>query len=1254
MFCSSTKKRYHRLKAVLAICAITISCCAKAQRPEISVQTGFIQSAPTSFEFSNDNRYLYGYSELNEHIIWDLGTSRQIKRISTPINAIPTLFYLPKASFSNDGNLLLIPDFPNGDYILFSLRENKERYRFTPPAKDLHYTHAIFSGKSDQVLLVLQSNGNAGIYFFEVRDISGKTVRYMRARFEGPFDHISELTKSILAKSIAVAEKTALIKLLAADSALKQVAVVTTDDRVYHFNMTGDASGDLSIGSSYRVSVGYTFWKVKNIRFVGADLALLLQGDIKKAKDETTTLTDTLLYVDAATHKNPRRKTSRIIVPSPDKRSNSLQINSITTDAGLRTYFEEQRNDSRHQVVAKDFATGKTLFSFNSERVPWSGRKTVYHEGRFDGGKLAAISYDRTKLAECSWDVLVRNIPDGDITNQLSPSRGTVKLFRPFFIDSTSVYIPRLAESGFLFNMKEGNVYNLGTPIVRDDTTVEEQLSFYRYENVSELDLTNAQYDRSRNSIAQVTYRPLDSPAPAGYKRFIEIPLAPGATPTSIPIKHNEETYSLLQIPGTDRLVVNSTLFQPRNGEMGRLQDLVIKEKRDSFFAIKPQLLNAASGTIFSVLCTRSPKGSPDLLFATWSKNGELLEKVRIDRKSNGYPSQSYVFEATLSPDKKYLLFALYDGTIGIYSLEKKAIIREQKPGGEFKITLGSLLRDGINMQVRLSVLSGCFVSNTRYVTAGVDSKLLEWDINKTDPIRQINQDERHMLLTIDRSPDGKFLYGVDIDKSVKFINYQTGEVDFRFLAPDHQSYLVVNKEGYYMTNKNSVNNLAYLYNGITYNFSQFDATLNRPDKLLQSIGYTSQEKLKVLQSAKEMQLESLGISAKNLSWANDLSAPVLVVNDSTRVTNTAAREVVLSLEGTDKKSALATLHVSVNGIPIYGIKGKPVRSTASAGGFNTRLQATIPLSDGLNEITLWLTNAKGVESLRSFRRITRTASAEKPDLYIVAIGAGKYKEPGVNLHFAAKDAREVVSLFSNNKGQYGKIIPLTLYDEQVMREALRGLKEKLQHSKVNDRVIVYYAGHGLINARFKYYLGTYDIDFHNPDKRGIAYTDLENLVDSIPARFRLLLLDACHSGDFNKEEQEAYGSGDVTKGKAVLNAIVPAKNDAAIVSRIPVFDIMRQQFVDIEKGAGATIIASSSSREYSWEDGDRKNGLFTHCLLEGCQSGLADIDKDGQVSVSELNRFLNEMVTKLSDGRQKPTSRAENTLLDFAVYPSR
>jgi uncharacterized caspase-like protein len=55
--------------------------------------------------------------------------------------------------------------------------------------------------------------------------------------------------------------------------------------------------------------------------------------------------------------------------------------------------------------------------------------------------------------------------------------------------------------------------------------------------------------------------------------------------------------------------------------------------------------------------------------------------------------------------------------------------------------------------------------------------------------------------------------------------------------------------------------------------------------------------------------------------------------------------------------------------------------------------------------------------------------------------------------------------------------------------------------------------------------------------------------------------------------------------------------------------------------------------------------------LLHGLKDKAADADKDGLISVSELQKFVGSEVQRLTKGAQKPTARQENLENDWFVW---
>ena len=118
--------------------------------------------------------------------------------------------------------------------------------------------------------------------------------------------------------------------------------------------------------------------------------------------------------------------------------------------------------------------------------------------------------------------------------------------------------------------------------------------------------------------------------------------------------------------------------------------------------------------------------------------------------------------------------------------------------------------------------------------------------------------------------------------------------------------------------------------------------------------------------------------------------------------------------------------------------------------------------------------------------------------------------------------------------------------------------------TNVDDYVYVHIAGHGLLDDDLNWYFATQNIDFFDPSVNGLKYEEIESVLDGIPARNKLLLMDACHSGEVDKEdgvEIADKAEGDETRGAVTVNKRKKTKNSLGNS-----FELMRLLFSDRTK----------------------------------------------------------------------------------------
>jgi hypothetical protein len=326
--------------------------------------------------------------------------------------------------------------------------------------------------------------------------------------------------------------------------------------------------------------------------------------------------------------------------------------------------------------------------------------------------------------------------------------------------------------------------------------------------------------------------------------------------------------------------------------------------------------------------------------------------------------------------------------------------------------------------------------------------------------------------------------------------------------------------------------------------------------------------------------------------------------------------------------------------VPVFGKNGKSIKD-ARSNKLNITVEVT--LSQGMNRIETSVMNANGVESYHVPLFVKYSPDKPVKEItHFIGIGIDQFADNKYNLQYSAKDIRDLSKML---KEKYGAAIVIdTLFNQNVTVANIKALKQKLQQTTENDKVIIAYSGHGMLSKDYDYYLSTYTVNFEKPEQNGLPYDELENLLDSIPARKKLMLIDACHSGEVDKEELTTINSkADSMKLKKGIKPVA-YKQDEKHLGLKNSFELMQSLFVNVGKSTGATIISAAAGTQFALERGDLKNGVFTYSILEA-------MNKYPTLKISELKKIVGERVEQLTNGLQKPTSRNETIAVDWSIW---
>jgi dipeptidyl aminopeptidase/acylaminoacyl peptidase len=162
-----------------------------------------------------------------------------------------------------------------------------------------------------------------------------------------------------------------------------------------------------------------------------------------------------------------------------------------------------------------------------------------------------------------------------------------------------------------------------------------------------------------------------------------------------------------------------------------------------------------------------------------------------------------------------------------------------------------------------------------------------------------------------------------------------------------------------------------------------------------------------------------------------------------------------------------------------------------------------------------------------------------------------------------------------------------------------RALSRFFRERKPDDLLLAHFSCHGIKDEHGVLHFASVDTDVEDLDATAISSDWLRRVMDKCRSRRIVVMLDCCHSG--------AIGRGLLARGSAQVHT--------------------RERL----EGRGRVLLTASDSLEYAFEgdrvDGEGRPSIFTSAVVHGLESGAADRDGDGWVSVAELFRHVEERV---------------------------
>ena len=568
----------------------------------------------------------------------------------------------------------------------------------------------------------------------------------------------------------------------------------------------------------------------------------------------------------------------------------------------------------------------------------------------------------------------------------------------------------------------------------------------------------------------------------------------------------------------------------------------------------------------------------------------------------------------------------------------------------------------------------------------------------------------QHKPISVVPNKDGTQLIIAFNTGKIEFVDVQTAKPVVTLIsqnkdiasyasAPITSDYVFYTPDNYYTGTRNIYDLVSIKHDHEIYSTSHYDLHYNNPLKVLDALGskgdyYKTMETVLTKRSSAQIKSESELYDSKNLPEIFDL-------NDSLP-SRTSKDSVSFFIHVNGKGKSIKTLYIYANGVPVLVadqsllksyFKLYPTLSDAKATDKSSmfdmammlrslssqesvsnemtldrfRFVAPIKLDNGKNTIEFFCVDEEGNRSKVQTYVIEKITRA-RTKLHVIALSTSLYENADFNLKYAVKDGRDILSTFNQRKivssesflgtilskeYNYDEIEIDSLFNENATRENFLNLRQKLESLNPQDAVILFVSGHGLLDDNLEFWYAGHDMDFNNPAKNGISYAMIEDVLSSTPARRRILLLDACHSGEVDKSQDE--GIKNASNPDIVANFRgASVADDESQIGLQESYNLMKELFDDVTRKSGIQVISAASGDSYALESSDWQNGVFTYCILkalEGTPFPEADLNYDKIVSVSELLQYTSTNVEILTNGAQKPTSRQINLEFDFGIW---
>jgi hypothetical protein len=218
-----------------------------------------------------------------------------------------------------------------------------------------------------------------------------------------------------------------------------------------------------------------------------------------------------------------------------------------------------------------------------------------------------------------------------------------------------------------------------------------------------------------------------------------------------------------------------------------------------------------------------------------------------------------------------------------------------------------------------------------------------------------------------------------------------------------------------------------------------------------------------------------------------------------------------------------------------------------------------------------------------------------------------QYQDPGLRkLRAPGQDAEALAHVLGDRAIGGFEVKTVTNEPEHRLR---REIATFFANRSREDLLVAHFSCHGVKDDSGQLYFATTDTELGDLDTTAVSAEFVNRQMSRSQSRRVVLLLDCCYSG--------AFARGLLARATTTVD--------------------LKDRF----EGRGRIVLTASSAMEYAFEDAELSAGrgrpsVFTSALVHGLETGEADRDGDGFVSVDELYDYVFDRVSRAAP-RQTP-----------------